>query len=74
MRPTPNLEDETPVFMFPRDRMAQLYSQAPGFLFVAFKTRRATMEISNPPAHETSCYLVVYISFLQFRQKRDYNA
>jgi hypothetical protein len=28
--PTPNLEDQTSVFMTPRDRVARLYPQAPG--------------------------------------------
>jgi hypothetical protein len=36
LRPTPNLEDQISVFMFPRDRVAQLYPQAPVSLFVAF--------------------------------------
>jgi hypothetical protein len=35
-RPTPDLKDRVPVFMFPSDKVAQLYPQAPGFLFVAF--------------------------------------
>jgi hypothetical protein len=36
LRPTPNLEEQVPVFMSPSDRVAQLYPQAPGSLFVAF--------------------------------------
>jgi hypothetical protein len=32
---TPNLEDQVPVFISPRNRVAQLYSLAVGFLFVA---------------------------------------
>jgi hypothetical protein len=35
-RPTPDLEDQVPVFMFPSDMVAQLQPQAPDFLFVAF--------------------------------------
>jgi hypothetical protein len=35
MRPTPLLEDQVPVFMFPRDRVAQLYPQELGSLSVA---------------------------------------
>jgi hypothetical protein len=31
---TPNLEDQAFVFMSPSDRVAQLYPQAPGSLFV----------------------------------------
>jgi hypothetical protein len=33
---TPNLEDQDSVFMFPSDRVAQLYPQAPGSLFIDF--------------------------------------
>jgi hypothetical protein len=36
LRPTPNLEDQIPVFMSPSDRVTQLYPQAPGSLSVAF--------------------------------------
>jgi hypothetical protein len=36
LRPTSNLEDQVPVFMSPSDRVAQIYIQAPGSLFVAF--------------------------------------
>jgi hypothetical protein len=35
LRPTPNLEDQVSVFMFPSDRVAQLYPQAPVSFFVA---------------------------------------
>jgi hypothetical protein len=36
MSPTPNLEDQVPVFMSPSDRVTQLYPQAPDSLSVAF--------------------------------------
>jgi hypothetical protein len=36
LRPTLNLDDQVSVFMSPSDRVAQLYPQAPGSLFVAF--------------------------------------
>jgi hypothetical protein len=36
LRPTPNLEGQVSVFMFPSDRVAQLYPQASGFLYIAF--------------------------------------
>jgi hypothetical protein len=36
LRPTPNLKDQVPVFITPSDRVAQLYLQALGSLFVAF--------------------------------------
>jgi hypothetical protein len=36
IRGSPNLEAQVPVFISPRNRVAQLYSQALGSLFVAF--------------------------------------
>jgi hypothetical protein len=33
--PPPNLEEQAPVFIFPKNRMAQLYPQALGSLFFA---------------------------------------
>jgi hypothetical protein len=36
LHPSPNLEDQVPVFMSLSDREAQLYPQALGFLFIAF--------------------------------------
>jgi hypothetical protein len=33
---SPNLEDQVPVFMSPMNRVAQLYSQTLGSLFVAY--------------------------------------
>jgi hypothetical protein len=35
VRDSPNLEGQVPVFLSLRNRMAQLYTQAVGFLFVA---------------------------------------
>jgi hypothetical protein len=35
IRDSPNLEGQVPVFISPRNRVAQLYPQALGFLFVA---------------------------------------
>jgi hypothetical protein len=35
LRPTPILEDQVSVFMFPSERVAQFYGQAPGSLFIA---------------------------------------
>jgi hypothetical protein len=32
----PNLEDQVPVFISPRNRVAQLYSQTLGSFFIAF--------------------------------------
>jgi hypothetical protein len=36
LRSTPNLENLVPVFKLPSDRVAQLYAQAPGSVFVTF--------------------------------------
>jgi hypothetical protein len=36
LRPTTHLEDQVSVFTFPSDRVAQLYPQVRGSLFVAF--------------------------------------
>jgi hypothetical protein len=36
LRRTPNLKDQSSVFLSPADRVAQLYLQAPGSLFLAF--------------------------------------
>jgi hypothetical protein len=36
LRTTPDLDDEVAVFMFPSDRVAKLYPEARGSLFVAF--------------------------------------
>jgi hypothetical protein len=41
LRPTPNLEDQVSVFMPSSDRVAQLYTQALGSLFVASYDSRA---------------------------------
>jgi hypothetical protein len=35
IRDSPNLEDQVPVYISPRNRVAQLYPQALGSLFVA---------------------------------------
>jgi hypothetical protein len=41
----PNLEGQVPVFISPRNRVAQLYPQALGSLSVAFYDFRATVEV-----------------------------
>jgi hypothetical protein len=33
------MEDQVPIFMCPSDRVAQVYLQAPGSLFVTFYTQ-----------------------------------
>jgi hypothetical protein len=45
IRDSPNLEDQVPVFISPRNRVAHLYPKELGSLSVAFTTRRATVEI-----------------------------
>jgi hypothetical protein len=42
LRPVFNLEDQVPVFMSPRDRLAQLYPQAPGSFFVSYDSQTYT--------------------------------
>jgi hypothetical protein len=45
----PNLEGQVPVFISPTNRVAQLYPQALGSLFVSPTTRRATVEPESEP-------------------------
>jgi hypothetical protein len=40
LRPTPNMEDQVPVFMSSSDRTAQLYSKAPDSLFTTYHDLR----------------------------------
>jgi hypothetical protein len=53
LRPTSDPEDQVPVFMSPSDRVAQLYSPAPGSLFVTFYDSL----VSNSPPHGTNSIL-----------------
>jgi hypothetical protein len=48
IRDSPYLEDQVPVFISPRNRVAQLYLQALGSIFVACTTHRATVEVFDP--------------------------
>jgi hypothetical protein len=41
LRPTPNLKNQVPALMSPSDRVAQLYSQTPSSLSVAFHDSQA---------------------------------
>jgi hypothetical protein len=50
IRDSPNLEGQVPVFISPRNRVAQLYPQALGSLFVPPTTRRTTVEAFEPVA------------------------
>jgi hypothetical protein len=45
IRDSPNLEGQVPVFISPRDRVAQLYPQALGSISSPPTTRRATLEV-----------------------------
>lgn len=45
----PNLEDQVSVFMAHSDRLAQLYPEAPGSLFIAFNDSRLQWTYSNLP-------------------------
>jgi hypothetical protein len=57
LHPTPNLEYQVPLFMSPRDRVAQLHPQAPGSLFVAFfRLTELLWKYSNPPPRGKSLY------------------
>jgi hypothetical protein len=49
LRSTPNLEDQISVFMSRSKRVAQLYLQASGSLFVAFYDSGIRWRYSNPP-------------------------
>jgi hypothetical protein len=41
----PNLEGQVPVFISPKNRVAQIYSRALGSLFSPLMTRRAKVEV-----------------------------
>jgi hypothetical protein len=48
IRDSPNLGGQVPVFISPRNRVARLYPQTMGSLFVTSTTRRATVEVFDP--------------------------
>jgi hypothetical protein len=52
IRDTTNLVGQVPAFISPRNRVAQLYPQAPGSPFVASTTRRATVEVFGPASKQ----------------------
>jgi hypothetical protein len=53
-RKTPNLEDQASVFISPRDRVAQSYSQAPGTYFSPLLQHAwATLRLFLIPGHHT---------------------
>jgi hypothetical protein len=53
---SPNLEDQVPVFISPRNSVAQLHPQALGYLFVAFYDSQGYGGIIRPLLH-TSAYV-----------------
>jgi hypothetical protein len=56
----PNLEDQVPVFISPRNRVAQLYPRALGSLFVvSYDSQGLRWRYSNPPPHGL-LYICVY--------------
>jgi hypothetical protein len=64
-----------PVFMSPSDRVTQLYSQAPGFLFAAFYDSQSCGGgiLTRLHAGLPAILTVVYIRFHQFRQTHAYS-
>jgi hypothetical protein len=48
---SPNLEGQVPVFISPRNRVAQLYPQALGSLFIVSYVSGLRWRYSNPPPH-----------------------
>jgi hypothetical protein len=60
MRPTPNLEDQVSVFISPRDRVDQLYSQVPGSSFRRLLRLEGLLwRYSNPPPYGGYVYDVI---------------
>jgi hypothetical protein len=55
---SPNLEGQVPVFISPRNRVAQLYPRALGSLFLSpLMTRRAAVELAVVVRHTASVYI-----------------
>jgi hypothetical protein len=55
IRDSPNLEGQVPVFIFPRNRVAQLYPQALGSLFVASYDSQGYGEDIRTPSTRGTC-------------------
>jgi hypothetical protein len=63
IRDSPNLEGQVPVFISPRNRVAQLYPQALGSLSVAYYDSQGYGgDNSDPPPHPggTVCYALTH--------------
>jgi hypothetical protein len=57
----PTWEDQVSVFMFPSDRVAQLYPQAPGSLFVASYDSQGYGGRILTRLHTGDIYIYIYI-------------
>jgi hypothetical protein len=58
IRDSSNLEDQVPIFIYPRNRMAQLYPPALGSLLSPPMTRKATVKVfdyASTQASDSSC-------------------
>jgi hypothetical protein len=55
IRDSPNLEGQVPLFVTPRNRVAQLHPQALGFFSSPPTTRRATVEVFEPAFTRACC-------------------
>jgi hypothetical protein len=55
LRPIQNPEDQVLIFMSPSDRVAHLYTQAPGSLFVAFYDSQSYGEDILTRLHAGKC-------------------
>jgi hypothetical protein len=64
-RPTPTLEDQASIFISPRSRVAQLYSQAPGTNFSRLLRHAwVTVGLFLFPGHHTrNMYTFIYYLF-----------
>jgi hypothetical protein len=67
VRDSCNLEGHIPVFISPRNRVAQLYPQAPGSFSSPPTSRRATVEVFDPASTRdssgcVSCYVELYLT------------
>jgi hypothetical protein len=67
LRPTPNLEDQVSVFMSSRHRVAQLYPQAPGSLFVAFYDSQGYGGDIRPRLHKGHYFTHLSVYVVYFR-------
>jgi hypothetical protein len=67
MRDSPNLEGQVPVVISHRNRVAQLYTQALGSLFVAYDSQGYDGGIRNPPPHGILIQSIFFVLFISPR-------